>query len=187
LAQAEKGELGITEFRSTPQTGRTGLAGLAQNLMLTIGFTTVSLLFEPARQKGTEFRYLGRQLVNGEDLYVIAFAQEPTTPWVMERFTANKTSALILLQGLAWIHPTTFQIVRLRTDLLSPRVEVRLQRQTTEIQFAQVSFQEGNMKLWLPEEVAVTVDWRGRVYRNRHHYSDFELFNVETYEDMKMP
>jgi len=33
---------------------------------------------------------------------------------------------------------------------------------------------------WLPQEVTVTVNWQGMVFRNRHRYSDFALFRVET-------
>ena len=34
--------------------------------------------------------------------------------------------------------------------------------------------------MWLPLDVAVTVEWRGRILRNRHTYSEFKIFNVET-------
>ncbi len=187
LARVGKWDLGLEEHRSTPRMGRAGLAGLDRDLMLTTGFASVSLHFDPVYQDGASYRYLGRQSVDGEDLHVIAFAQEPATARTMERFVADNESALILIQGLAWIHPKTFQIVRLRTDLLSPQAKVRLQRQTTEIQFKKVSFKEVAAAFWLPEEVAVTVDWKGRVYRNLHRYSDFKLFNVEAKEEKKTP
>jgi len=126
------------------------------------------------------------ELPPGKGLHVIAFAQKPETARSTERFTTEDGSALILVQGLAWIDPTTFQIVRLRTDLLAPQPKLRLQRQTTEIQFGEVSFKEVATPLWLPREVSVTVELRGRVYRNSHRYSDFKLFNVETKENRKI-
>ncbi len=187
LARVEKSGLGIDEHRSTPRGGVAALSGLDQGLMLTKGFASVSMLFHPAYQDGASFRYLGRQTLDGKDLYVVAFAQRPETARVMERFQTGEASVLILLQGLAWIDPTTFQIVRLRTDLLAPQSEVRLQRQTTEIQFKGVSFKQVAEALWLPEEVAVTVEWKGRTFRNLHRYSAFKLFNVETKEERKRP
>jgi hypothetical protein len=33
--------------------------------------------------------------------------------------------------------------------------------------------------MWLPSEVAVTVQWKGRTFRNSHTYSRFQLFNTE--------
>jgi hypothetical protein len=128
---------------------------------------------------------LGRQALEGQDLHVIAFAQKPETARTEERFSTDQGSALILIQGLAWIDPTNYQIVHIRTDLLAPQSKVRLQRQTTDIQYKQVSFKEVASAFWLPQEVKVTVDWRGRVYRNWHRYSDFKLFNVETKEERK--
>jgi len=185
LARTDKWGLGIEEHRATAQGESTTVGGYNEGLMLTAGFASVSLLFHPAYQDGAGFRYLGRQSVDGKDLYVIAFAQNPQTARTEERFSTDEGSALILIQGLAWIDPTTFQIARLRTDLLAPQSKVRLQRQTTEIHFKEVSFKEVATALWLPQEVSVTVDWRGRIYRNWHRYSDFKVFNVETKEERK--
>jgi tetratricopeptide (TPR) repeat protein len=185
LAPTEKWGLGIEEHRATAQGANAALHGSDQGLMLTAGFASVSLLFHPAYQDGAGFRYLGRQSLDGKDLHVIAFAQNPQRARTEERFSTDEGSALILLQGLAWIDPTNFQIVRLRTDLLAPQSKVRLQRQTTEIHFKEVSFKEVATAFWLPQEVSVTVDWRGRIYRNWHRYSDFKLFNVETKEERK--
>jgi len=182
LARPEKWGVGIEEDRATSQGERSALSGYDQGLMLTAGFASVSLLFHPAYQSGASFRYLGRQPLEGKDLYVIAFAQNPKTARTEERFSTDEGSALVLTQGVAWIDPTNYQIVRIRTDLLAPQPKVRLQRQTTEIHFQQVSFKEVASALWLPQEVSVTVDWRGRVYRNWHRYSDFKVFNVETKE-----
>ncbi len=187
LAQAEKWGLGIEEHRSNPQGGVTSITGLSQGLMLTAGFSSVSLLFHPGYQNGAEFRYLGRQALDGREYCVVAFAQRPDTARMTGRFKADDASAIILLQGLAWIDPTTYQIARLRTDLLAPQSKVRLQRQTTEIQFKEVAFKEVTRAFWLPEEVAVTVDWRGRIYRNLHRYSGFRLFNVDAKEEIRTP
>jgi hypothetical protein len=36
-----------------------------------------------------------------------------------------------------------------------------------------------------PQKIAVTVDWKGKTFRNSHRYSDFKLFNVATEERRK--
>ncbi len=61
-------------------------------------------------------------------------------------------------------------------------VQIDFSRQTTDVHFAEVQFTESRLKPWLPREVAVTVAWEGRTFRNLHRYSDFKLFNVETQE-----
>jgi Tfp pilus assembly protein PilF len=185
LAKPDKMGVGFVEHRGTLQGASAALHGLDQGLMLTAGFTSVSLLFHPLYQNGASFRYLGHQWVDGKDLHVIAFAQKPQTAQINERFTTRSGTALILVQGVAWIDPTSFQIVRLRTDLLAPQPKIKLRRQTTEIHFAEVSFKGITASLWLPKEVSVTVNLRGHVYHNLHRYSDFMLFNVETKEEIK--
>jgi len=187
LARSEKWGLDIDEYRTTSLGESTSMKGLDQGLMLTSGFVSTSLLFHPAYQDGTSFRYLGRQSLAGKDVHVVAFAQKPEKPRIMARFKSNEGSAVVLLQGVAWIDPVSFQILRLRTDLLAPQSKVRLQRQTTEILFREVQFKELAGSFWFPQEVAVTVDWRGRVFRNWHRYSEFKLFNVEATETRKAP
>jgi len=87
---------------------------------------------------------------------------------------------LVLFQGIVWIDSNSYKIVRLRSDLLSPQPKIRLERQTTEITYQPVQFKELASAMWLPSEVAVTVEWKGRTFRNSHTYSRFKLFNVRT-------
>jgi hypothetical protein len=90
-------------------------------------------------------------------------------------------------QGLAWIDSQNYQILRLRTDLLKALPEVALKRQTTEISFSEVHFKSITAGFWLPREVAVTVDWHGKVLRNDHEYSDFKIFNVDSTQKIGKP
>jgi len=185
LARSEKLGMALEEYRTDSRGDPTGLRGLESGFMLTSGFASASLLFHPAYQSGASFRYLGRQLMGGHHCHVVGFAQRPETAQIIERFSADGTRALVLLQGLAWIEEESHRIVRLRTDLLKPLSSIRLQRQTTEIQYAQVQFKELASAMWLPREVAVTVEWKGRTFHNLHRYSEFKLFHVETREKVK--
>ena len=185
LARPEKWGLGLEEYRTNARGDRGAPVGLKDGLMLTAGFASAPLLFHPAYQAGSNFRYLGRQELDGRATYVVAFAQRPETAKMIERFNTENASVLVLLQGVAWIDAATYRIVRLRTDLLKPQSQVRLERQTTEIRFQQIPFKEIATALWLPQEVAVTVGWKGRTFRNWHRYSNFKLFNVATEERRK--
>ncbi len=92
---------------------------------------------------------------------------------------------MTLVQGVAWIDELSFQIVRLRTGLLAPPPGAGLKQQTTDIRFEEVRFEKLPAGLWLPHEVVVTMDWKGEIFRNRHRYSDFKLFSVETKQEQK--
>ena len=151
-------------------------------MMVTSGFASASLLFYPEYQAGATFRYLGQQSSNGRMCHVVAFAQTPAKAQMVERFNTDDGSVLVLFQGLAWIGADNFKIMRLRTDLLQPQTKIRLQRQTTEITYDPVQFKQVASALWLPSEVAVTLQWAGKTFHNEHKYSDFRLFNTQTQE-----
>ena len=187
LARSEKQDqaLGLEEYRSDATGGRVQPHGLEGGFMLTTGFASTPLLFHPAYQPGAAFRFLGHQTIAGHGTFVVAFAQRPETARSVERFNVDEVSVLILVQGVAWVDSGTGHIIRMRTDLLKPASKVRLTRQTTEIQFSEVHFKEMTSTFWLPREVVVTVEWKGRTFRNVHQYSDFKLFNVQSEEKRK--
>lgn len=187
LTRMGEAGLGLEESRTTPEGRASALQGLNQGYVLTSGFSACSWVFDPMNQPATNFRYLGRQLANGKELLVVAFAQKPETTWLKARLTTHQGSAPLLFQGIAWIDPSNYQIIRLRNDLLGPVPRLHLERQTTEIQYQRVEFRRGPEAFWVPQEIAVAIDFEDRFYRNIHSYSNFRVFNVETKEAVKSP
>jgi hypothetical protein len=120
--------------------------------------------------------------VNDRESFVVSFAQQPAKARLAGAFKLNGTPSITFTQGLAWIDAETYQIVRVRSDLLTPLPQVRLERQTTEIDFGAVQFKKISQEFWLPQRVSVAVDWNGKHLRNEHQYSDFKLFNVDATE-----
>ena len=159
--------------------------GLADGFMLTSGFASAALVFHPQYQSQSEFRFLGRQKINGRDSYLVAYAQRPAKAQLTGAFRSGDTSATTFSQGLAWIDSETYQITRLRSDLLKPVQELNLQRETTEIAYGEVHFKDKAAVFWVPQQVTVTVDWSSRHLRNEHRYSDFKLFNVDANEKVE--
>jgi len=185
LTRPEKSGVGLEEYRTDKNGDRTASKGLNAGLMLTSGFASASLVFHPSYQSGASFRLLGQQALAGHQCYAVAFAQRPEKAQIVERFNTDRDSVLVLFQGVAWIDRDTYKIVRLRSDLLAPQPKVRLERQTTEITYQPIQFTQLATALWLPSEVAVTVEWKGRTFRNSHTYSRFRLFNTEVKEKIR--
>jgi hypothetical protein len=161
--------------------------GLQEGFMLTLGFVSASLIFHPAYQAETTFRYLGRQKVNGRDTFVIAFAQRPEKARLYGIFKSAETRMATFSQGLAWVDSASYQIIRLHTDLLLPLPQIELEKETTKIDFGEVHFSRIAEAFWLPRDVTVSVVWNGRYLRNEHQYSEFKLFNVEATEKIGTP
>jgi hypothetical protein len=174
---------GLQEYRTDNKGNRVNVRGMAKvPSILTSGFVSSAIYFHPVHQNGSAFRYLGRQHIDKRETYVVAFAQRPVTTRLVGWVANGEKTAAVLLQGVAWIDPTTYQIIRMRTDLLAPRPDVHLERQSTEIRFAEVHLKTLPGAFWLPGEVVVTVSIFGETYRNTHRYSHFRLFKVETQE-----
>jgi VWFA-related protein len=155
---------------------------------LSTGFVSLPIYFQPNRQFGSRFRYLGRE--RGESrAYVIAFAQRPGVADAVGvfRLMTMQQPAQLLFQGFAWVDPRTFQIVRMRTDLLAPRNDVLLARATSEIWFSEMHFKTIPEAFWLPQEVDVTLECYGNLYRNRHRYSDYQVLTVEAQDKITPP
>jgi len=102
-------------------------------------------------------------------------------------FTFGKTTRPTFTQGLVWIDPENYQILRIISDLVSPLPQVRIYKETTDITFSEVQFKQVTQKFWLPEAVTVTLDWNGRNYRNHHAYSEFLVSNVEATQKIGKP
>jgi len=178
LSLPVKNDVGLEEYR-TDAKGRRAEPAPMGNGFVSKGFASMVVYFHPTHLSDTEFRDLGRQLMDGRETEVILFSQIPGKAPPKETLKTSTRSIPILVQGLAWIDPTRYQIIRMRTDLLRPQGDLDLKKQTTKSRFTEVHFKESPLVLWLPAEVTVTVDWQGQIYRNRHDYSDFRLFRVE--------
>ncbi len=185
LSRPERPGLGLEEYRTGTAGGRAVPRGLEDGYMLTVGFASASLPFHPTYQPESLFRHLGRQRIDGHETQVVAFAQRPERAQALGAFNVGELSARTLSQGVAWVDSINYQIIRMRTDLLKPLEKFRLDRETTEIQFGEVRFKQIGSPQWLPLNVAVTVEWRGRILRNLHTYSGFKLFNVNIHEKTK--
>lgn len=181
VAQRDEDGVALEEYRTDSKGERTNLASF---YLLTSGFAAAPILFHPRYQAGSLFRYLGRE-VKGHRLHVLAFAQRPEKPELVGQLHLTALPAVLLNQGMAWIDPDNYQIVRMRTDMLAPRYDILLERLTSEIEMAEVRFDRAPRAFWLPHKVTVTVEWQHTIYRTRHSYSGYKLFSVETREDKK--
>jgi tetratricopeptide (TPR) repeat protein len=175
------------EYRADFTGHQAAPRGLTEGFMLTSGFVAAPLIFHPAFQPGSTFRLLGRQKIKGRDAYVIVFAQQPGRSRMSGSFRCGGKMRETYFQGVAWIDTSTFRILRLTTDLLTPLPTVRLQTESTNIEFDEVHFSSIPRGFWLPADVTVTLDWGGRHLRNQHKYSDFVVFNVESMQKIAKP
>jgi tetratricopeptide (TPR) repeat protein len=177
----------LHEFRSDQKGNEISITGLDEGYMLTAGFVSAPMLFHPAQQRGSSFRLLGYQKLNGRDAIVIAYAQIPGQARIFGTFRSGKNIGTTFKQGIAWIDKENYQVLRLVSDLLVPLPQVKLEKLSTQIDFAEFSLDDMNEKLRMPAHVVVTVHSNGKALRNTHSYSDFKLFSVEASQKIAKP
>lgn len=187
LMPADPAVPGFTEYRKDVNSIWGVRHNSKQGYMLTSGFVSAALIFDPAYQLESQFRFLGQQRIDGQETYVIAFAQIPMKAELSGSFSVGNRSAPTFQQGLAWIGTGNYQIIRLRTDLLKPLPGVDLREETTQIDYQHVQFKKLEQPLLLPKDVTVTVDWHGKTFRNEHQYSDFKRFSVRASQRIRKP
>ena len=175
----------ILEYRMDSAGHPMDQFGYQAGYVVTFGFALDCDYFASASQSESKFRYLGDQKLGDRDTYVVAFAQKPEQATLFVTLSgSNGKSASLLMQGVAWIDKSNFQIIRLRSDLLARHPEIDLERQTTVVTFNKVELQDVPAPLWLPEKVEVSVTFKsshdpyGIHYENEHHYTNYRRYRV---------
>jgi hypothetical protein len=199
ISHTGQGGRTLEEYRTNMAGSPTQPTGLAQGFVITKGFVSLPVYLLPEHQSESRFRFLGTEKMGGRTTDVIAFAQRPGWARVPIYFNMRGHIALLLVQGIAWIDPSSDQIVQLRVDMLAPRPDVGLLGFTVEVTFGKVQFPEmPPVWMWLPKVVMVTIRWESMArvdhprplfqrhrktghwdaitYRNIHRYTDYKLF-----------
>jgi hypothetical protein len=179
----EPGAAQLDEYRTDLHNHKREYDAPSPGFFVTIGFASMPLSFSRRSQQHSAFRYLGTERFHKRRTLVVAFSNRADPAAVMGRFIDGNTSVPMLIQGVAWIDPQSYQIERMRTDLLAPQPSIRLEGVTTKVEFSSVAFRGAGTALWLPKQVNVDVYLDSVVYSNRHRYKNYEVFRVDTRQD----
>jgi VWFA-related protein len=173
------GATGIRELRTDFKNRQVGSSvdGVAPH---GFGFAYQWLLLSPENQSELRFRYLGKQRMDDHQTFVVGFVQIPSQVKLPGKYKSAGKEVPFFFQGIAWIDQSTFDVVRLRTDLLSPLPSVNLQQMTTELRFRPVRIHGFGTVLWLPSEVLIGTIRSDSVFEELHQYSGYRFFHAES-------
>ena len=157
-----------------------------QGFCMIKGYAYACIYVHPDHQKSSLFRCIGRA-GKKPGAYVIAFTQKPQAKDYLTEYINPEFNISIqfLVQGFIWLDPDNYQILRMKTHMLAP--DAALKKQSTDIFYQKVRFDGIQQSFWLPKEVNITWTLPNVTYRNRHKYSDFRLFSVETDYKINQP
>jgi len=78
---------------------------------------------------------------------------------------------------VAWIDQSTFQIVRVLTDLLTPLPSIQLNQLRSIAEYGAVKIRPLDLTLWLPNDVQIQWQTAHGAGREIHQYSHYRLFH----------
>jgi hypothetical protein len=178
----------MDEYRTNSRGTELGISGASGGFLLTSGFAVLPLFLHPIYQSGSKFRYIGT--TSEPKGHLLAFAQVPGMAKIYNEFqyvTSPPAKVKIYIQGLIWVDPASCQVIRMHTEMLTPAPQIGLESSASDLEFGPVVFKGIPQAFWLPREVAITTRYGSKIYRNRHLYSDYKLFTVESYDKVKRP
>jgi hypothetical protein len=178
----DNGFLSVDEYRN----GSPGMSGFSGHIAST-GSVALVLIFHPVHVNEFAMSCKGLLAWHNVPAYEITFQQRLDRPNTMSEFRAANTSYAILLKGTAFVDPETFQVLHLDTDLMKPIPEVLLDAEHQSIDYGPVAFVTHNDNLWLPQVADITVHFRHKQFSERHSYTDYRLFTVDTGQKIGKP
>ena len=159
IQEVQHGFLNVEEYRSTGNGGPAEFpGGVATN-----GLPALVLIFHPYNAVNFAMTCEGLAQLSSGPAWQVHFRQRPDKPNVIKRYRigADGPSYPVALKGRAWISATTYQIVRLETDLVAPVPQIKLVADRADIEYGPVKFTKDNVSMWLPQSAEVYYDWKG--------------------------
>jgi hypothetical protein len=176
------GAFAVDEYRGHTEGARSFQGTIEANLS-----ASLVLIFLPAHLEEFEMSCVGPEDWNGHSTWRVQFQQRRDRAATMSDLNVGNNHYSMLLKGSAWIDRENYQIVHLETDLLQAVPELRLAMLHQSVDFGSVTFAKRQTTFWLPQVAVITADFRGKRLVERHTYSKFQLFFIDTEQNIGKP
>jgi len=156
--------------------------------LATTGLNSLAIsLLQPSDRSNFRYRCEGITQLRGEAVWRIRFQEESTEALGVRRWKRNGMIYNVPFKGRLWISQSTYDVLRVETDLLAPMSKLQLTRDHLRVDYGPVKFDRGNQTLWLPWDAEMFMELRGKRYHHRHYLSDYRLFEVDTTNKISKP
>ena len=182
VQRMKAGWFSVDEYRNEVQ----GVTSSPEYLEANIA-STLSLIFHPSHLEEFDMACEGPSEWHGHRSWQIRFQQRLDRRATMSVLQVGRNYFTLLLRGFALVDSDSYQILHLETDLLKPIPTIRLAALHQSVDYEPITFAKNDATLWLPWEAAVMADFKGKRLLERHSYSDFRLFAVDTEQKIGKP
>jgi Flp pilus assembly protein TadD len=144
-------------------------------------------VLQPAERGDMKFHCEGLSSFRGRAAWQLRFEENKNSPDSIRIWRQNGTLYRIPLKGRIWISSTSFDLLRIETDLLQPVEALGLTRDHLRVDYGPVKFRGGSTTLWLPWSADMYMEFHGHRYHHRHYLTDYFLFEVDTGDKVGKP
>jgi len=157
-------------------------------LLATTGLNNLGIsVLQPVERDNLSFRCEGLTNVRGRAAWQIRFEENKGVQDGMRVWRRNGKLYHIPLKGRIWISSTSYDLLRIETDLREPVEVLTLTRDHLSVDYGPVSFHSTNATLWLPWSAEMYMELHGHRYHHKHSLSDYLLFEVDTNHKISKP
>jgi tetratricopeptide (TPR) repeat protein len=184
MEETRRGALSVEEYRE-----RRAASKDFPEAVVTSGLPALVVIFHPFYAGNYEMTCEGLARWNGGLAWQVHFRQKKDKPNTIRSYRTGPQGQgyPVALRGRAWIAADSYQIVRLETNMVAPMPQIRLAAEHVNIEYAPVQFRKGTLEMWLPANVEVYSDWKGRRVHRRHTFSNYLLFSVDDKQRISAP
>jgi len=184
MEETRRGALSVEEYRE-----RRAASKDFPEAVMTSGLPALVVIFHPFYAGNYEMTCEGLARWNGGLAWQVHFRQKKDKPNTIRSYRMGPEGQgyPVALKGRGWIAADSYQIVRLETNMVAPMPQIRLAAEHVNIEYAPVQFRKGTLEMWLPANVEVYSDWKGRRVHRRHTFSNYLLFSVDDKQRISAP
>ncbi|MGH9546255.1 MAG: tetratricopeptide repeat protein [Terriglobales bacterium] len=175
ISNSRPGYLSVDEFR-IERSGREE----SPDHIATRGLPTLAFVFHPDLRDSFQIACEGLGQWNGQATWLLHFRQRDDRPNRLHEYNAGGFTYPGNLKGRAWIAASTFQIVRIESELVNPIPQLQILNEHQTVEYGPVLFQKTNTELWLPKKAELYLDVHKRHYFRRLSFDHFMLFSVDS-------
>ncbi|HLH09319.1 MAG TPA: hypothetical protein VKW78_18930 [Terriglobales bacterium] len=181
IAQNTADDLDLQESRLAVNTAEHKKSA---SLLVTNGFAILELIFHPSYQNSFTFTNGGTELMDAKLLMRINFeaVKEGKSPTAL---LLRGREFPLQLMGTAWVEPDTGVIHRIVATLAEPMTDLGLRTLNTDVHYSPVKFNGDPQVYWFPTDAEIEVETPRQHWRNIHHFTKYQQFNVSTQESVK--
>jgi tetratricopeptide (TPR) repeat protein len=172
---ATQGYLSVDEYR-IERSGREE----SPDHIATRGLPTLAFVFHPDLRENFQIVCEGLGQWNGQATWLLHFRQRDDRPNRFHEYNAGGFAYPGNLKGRAWIAASTFQIVRIESELVNPIPQLQILNEHQTVEYGPVLFQKTNAELWLPKKAELYLDVHKHHYFRRVSFDHFMLFSVDS-------